>query len=112
MMITPSQECIYELAKNMTIQKQVRAELADFQSAKGHFPSYDDLMSGTVLPYFEAVIRETLRTKAVLREVERMVRHLFYFLLDFNTQVCLRQYKTMSFHCTFPLQLQGARRYT
>lgn len=33
-------------------------------------------MSGTALPYFEQVIRETLRTKAVLREIGRMVRIL------------------------------------
>ncbi|KAF8494762.1 cytochrome P450 [Gautieria morchelliformis] len=65
-------ECIYELARNPGIQKQLRTELLDFQSRHARFPNFDDLMSGSALPYLEAVTRETLRTKAVLREIGRV----------------------------------------
>lgn len=65
-------ECLYELARHRDIQTRVREELQDFQAQTGRFPNYEDLMSGTALPYFENVIRETLRTKAVLREIGRM----------------------------------------
>ncbi|KAF8473770.1 cytochrome P450 [Gautieria morchelliformis] len=67
-----AQECIYELARNPGIQKKLRTELIDFQSCHGHFPNFEDLMSGSALPYLEAVTRETLRTKAVLREIGRV----------------------------------------
>ncbi|KAF8462798.1 cytochrome P450 [Gautieria morchelliformis] len=67
-----AQECIYELARNPGIQKQLRTELMDFQSRHGRFPNFEDLMSWSALPYLEAVTRETLRTKAVLREIGRV----------------------------------------
>ncbi|GJJ08426.1 hypothetical protein Clacol_002642 [Clathrus columnatus] len=65
-------ECLYELAKHPSIQTRLREEFHSFQAQSGHFPTYEELMNGSSLPYFEAVIRETLRTKAVLREIGRM----------------------------------------
>lgn len=50
-----SQECLYELS---------------------HPPGVKDLLSPTTFPSLDAVIRESPRTKAVLREIGRMVLSL------------------------------------
>ena len=102
------QECIYELARNPAIQTRLRTELADFRSRHGRFPGFEDLMSGSALPYFEAVIRETLRTKAVLREIGRMVCSTPPSLSSSpappasDAHARPRQSKTTSFLFTFP----------
>jgi len=66
-------ECIYELAIQPHIQENLRSELKKFYSVHGRSPAFEDLMSATALPYLDAVARETVRTKAVLREIGRMV---------------------------------------
>ncbi|ESK95447.1 cytochrome p450 [Moniliophthora roreri MCA 2997] len=66
-------ECLWELAKNQSIQKKLRTELLDFEATSGRKPTYEDLNGSTTLPYLDAVTRETLRTKAVLRSVTRVV---------------------------------------
>lgn len=45
------------------------------------------MTSPTALPYLDAVVRETLRTKAVLREIGRMVSNVDktqFFLLTYT----------------------------
>ncbi|KAH9916921.1 cytochrome P450 [Fomitopsis serialis] len=63
-------ECLYELAKQPAIQDKLRAELEAFIEEKGREPNYDDL-TGSELPYLDAVAREAMRTKAVLLTVTR-----------------------------------------
>ncbi|PFH47746.1 hypothetical protein AMATHDRAFT_42724 [Amanita thiersii Skay4041] len=64
-------ECIYELAAHPHIQMKLRQELAAFKAATGRDPGIEDILNGSVLPYFDAVSRETFRTKSVLRQVSR-----------------------------------------
>ncbi|KAF8970724.1 cytochrome P450 [Flammula alnicola] len=61
-------ECLYELSRQRPIQDKLRQEINSFQVQHGHFPRFEHLMTPTVFPYLDAVIRECLRTKAVLRE--------------------------------------------
>lgn len=67
------QECLYELSKKPDTQAQVRSELISFEEDNGRAPNYDDLMNSSSLPYFDALIRETLRTKSVLMAITREV---------------------------------------
>lgn len=68
-----SQECLYELSRSPSIQEKLRLELSNFQSVHARQPGVEDLMSATAFPYLDAVVRESLRTKAVLREIGRVV---------------------------------------
>ena len=61
------------------IQDKLRTELKAFQAQHGRFPGFEDLMSATTFPYLDAVMRETSRKKAVLREIGRMVNSLLIF---------------------------------
>ena len=70
------QECLYELSKRPDTQDKIRAELISFEEHNGRVPDYNDLMNSVSLPYFDAVIRETLRTKPVLMAITREVRPL------------------------------------
>jgi cytochrome P450 len=67
-------ETLYELALNPCIQDRLRAELnsvAGDQSADQ--PTFDQLMRADQLPYLDAVMRESMRLKAVLMEISRTV---------------------------------------
>ncbi|KAF8994998.1 cytochrome P450 [Cyathus striatus] len=76
-------ECLYELALQTDIQEKLRRELVKFNAEKGHFPGFEDFMSATALPYLDGVVRETLRTKAVLREINRIAAHDDVIPLEF-----------------------------
>ncbi|KAI0051996.1 cytochrome P450 [Auriscalpium vulgare] len=67
-------ELLYELAQQPNIQEALRNELLAFERAKGHMPAYADLVkaSGEGLRYLDAVVREALRTKAVLMDLSRV----------------------------------------
>ncbi|KAI0029798.1 cytochrome P450 [Vararia minispora EC-137] len=67
------QELIYELAHKPHIQTKMRDELRAFEAHNGSPPGYGDLMisGGNSLDYFNAVVMETLRTKAVLMDIAR-----------------------------------------
>ncbi|KAK7036765.1 hypothetical protein VNI00_011431 [Paramarasmius palmivorus] len=65
-------ECLWELAKNPSLQNKLRSELIDFEATNGRKPAYEDISGSTTLPYLDAVTRETLRTKAVLRSITRV----------------------------------------
>ncbi|KAK1225670.1 hypothetical protein PQX77_011384 [Marasmius sp. AFHP31] len=65
-------DCFYELSTHPEIQKKLRAELSAFESTTGRQAGYEDLMSPTTLPYLDAVIREAIRTRAVLASVSRV----------------------------------------
>ncbi|KAI0034614.1 cytochrome P450 [Vararia minispora EC-137] len=66
-------ELMYELAHRPDIQTKMRDELLAFEAHNGSPPRYGDLMGsgGNKLSYFNAVIMETLRTKAVLMYIAR-----------------------------------------
>ena len=72
------QELLYELAHQPLIQTKTRAELVAFEVANGGPPSPADLSASNRagLEYFNAVIMETLRCKAVLMDIAREVRHV------------------------------------
>ena len=76
----PLQELLYELAHQPLIQTKMRAELAAFETANGGPPSPADLSASSRagLEYFNAVIMETLRCKAVLMDIAREVRYVLY----------------------------------
>ncbi|PBK62201.1 cytochrome P450 [Armillaria solidipes] len=61
-------ECLYEMARNPSIQRRLRTELIDFEVTNGHKPAHEDLINSS-LPYLDAVTWETMRTKAVLTEI-------------------------------------------
>ncbi|KAJ3846583.1 cytochrome P450 [Lentinula lateritia] len=64
-------ECFHELARQPEIQHRLREELSRFEALHGHPPGHDDLMNPAVLPYFDAVTKETMRTKAILVNISR-----------------------------------------
>ncbi|PFH47745.1 hypothetical protein AMATHDRAFT_66969 [Amanita thiersii Skay4041] len=64
-------ECLYELANHSDIQTKLRQELAEFKATTGRDPGVEDISNASILPYLDAVTRETFRTKAVLREISR-----------------------------------------
>ncbi|CCL98634.1 uncharacterized protein FIBRA_00636 [Fibroporia radiculosa] len=64
-------ECLFELARQPQIQDKLRAELVAFTEHVGREPTYDDLMNGQHLTYLDAVIRETIRTKAMQMTLKR-----------------------------------------
>ncbi|KDR69692.1 hypothetical protein GALMADRAFT_255863 [Galerina marginata CBS 339.88] len=68
-------ESLYELSRNLSIQHKLRTEIFNFRSVHERPPGFEDLMNPTTFPYLDAVIRESLRTKAVLREIGRMALH-------------------------------------
>ncbi|ESK84164.1 cytochrome p450 [Moniliophthora roreri MCA 2997] len=64
-------ESIYELARNPNIQQHIQTELAEFEAANGRQPTYEDIINSVHLPYFDAFIKEILRTKSVLVTISR-----------------------------------------
>ncbi|KZV72230.1 cytochrome P450 [Peniophora sp. CONT] len=66
-------ELLYELAQQPVIQTRMRDELRAFEALNGGPPGYVDLSASNKngLEYFNAVIMETLRCKAVLMDIAR-----------------------------------------
>ncbi|VDC04240.1 unnamed protein product [Peniophora sp. CBMAI 1063] len=66
-------EFLYELAHQPAVQSKVREELTAFEARNSGPPSYSDLFASSKngLEYFNAVIMEVLRCKAVLMEITR-----------------------------------------
>ncbi|CCM04915.1 uncharacterized protein FIBRA_07112 [Fibroporia radiculosa] len=64
-------ETLYELSRSPNMQTQLRNEIEAFCERTGREPTCDDLVNATQLPFLDAVVRESLRTKAVLTTIAR-----------------------------------------
>ncbi|KAI0337143.1 cytochrome P450 [Trametopsis cervina] len=77
-------EFLFEMASQPEIQAKVRQELVDFETKHNRRPQYEDITNGTTLPYFDAVMRETLRLKAVLMDIARVATRDDVIPLEFS----------------------------
>jgi cytochrome P450 len=70
-------EILHELAQKPWIQDRLRKELVAAAATVGRNQlTFDEIMSTELLPYLDAVLRESMRLKAVLMEVTRCVSSL------------------------------------
>ncbi|KAF9465678.1 cytochrome P450 [Collybia nuda] len=67
-------ETLHKLALFPKIQEKLRAELASFSEKCGGAIPYEDLMSLTSLPYFDAVVKEALRVLTSVPQLSRQAR--------------------------------------
>jgi cytochrome P450 len=89
-------ETLYELALQPDLQSRVRAELEDAREAAGGTLSFDELMSAERLPLFDALCRESLRTKSPLADIARCAARdgvipLAFALPDGSTSLHVRK---------------------
>lgn len=65
------------MAHQPVVQAKLRQELIDFETEHGNPPSFTDLIASgkNCLKYLEAVTMETMRCKAVLMDISRVVNN-------------------------------------